>query len=129
MSPRTSTWTEILGSSADAEGTAFGGECFTYRLGNKSRITVKMVEAMVAKVKRMSSMATWLQELSCAGICVFPSFADHLQVSGAIPGTDDKRLWGNLFGMQIIRRDIKCLEGEVSSFTNSRASSAGLCQI
>jgi hypothetical protein len=64
MSPRTSTWTEILGSFGDAKDTAFGGECLTYRLGKQRRITVKIVEAIVAKVKRISSMATWLQELS-----------------------------------------------------------------
>lgn len=64
MSPRTSTWTEILGSSADAEATAFGGECLTYRLGKQRRIIVKIVEAIVARVKRISNMATWLQDFS-----------------------------------------------------------------
>jgi hypothetical protein len=59
MSPRTSTWTEILGSIADAEDTALGGECLTYRLGSRRRITVNVVEAMTAKVKKRSSISTW----------------------------------------------------------------------
>ncbi len=69
ISPRTSTWTEILGSSTDAEATAFGGECLKYRLGKQRRITVKIVEAIVASVKRISNMATWLQNFSLTG-CV-----------------------------------------------------------
>jgi hypothetical protein len=83
-SPRTSTWTEILGSSADAEDTAFGGECLTYRLGKQRRIAVKIVEAIVAKVKRISSMATWLQELSLTEYVLIWSSADHLQIFDAM---------------------------------------------
>jgi hypothetical protein len=64
MSPRTSTWTEILGSSAEAEDIAFGGECLTFRLGKQIRNIVKIVEAIVARVKRISNMATWLQDFS-----------------------------------------------------------------
>jgi len=63
MSPRTSTWTEILGSFADAEETALGGEWLTYRLGRHRRTTVKIVEAMVASVRSSSSIVTWLQQL------------------------------------------------------------------
>ena len=36
----------------------------TYRLGKQRRIIVKIVEAIVARVKRISNMATWLQDFS-----------------------------------------------------------------
>jgi len=63
MSPRTSTWTEILGSLAEPDDVAFGGECLTYRLGQIKSNKVKVVEAITASVKRRSSIATWLQYL------------------------------------------------------------------
>ena len=61
MSPRTSTWTEILGSFADTDVIAFGRECLMYRLGSIRRKTDNVVEANTASVKRRSNIVTWLQ--------------------------------------------------------------------
>jgi hypothetical protein len=55
MSPRTSTWTETLGSS-DERNLGFGGECLMYRLGSISRMMVRVVEAITASVRRRSNM-------------------------------------------------------------------------
>ena len=96
MSPRTSTWTEILGSSADTDDTAFGGECLTYRLGSNRRIAVNIVEAIVASVRSSSSIVTWLQEPLFGSI---RSCADQLQIFDAIPEVVDKELRGGLLGM------------------------------
>lgn len=63
MSPRTSTWTEILGSFPDPDEIVFGGECFVYLLGSMRRIAVKIVDRMTAKVKSISSIVTWLDAL------------------------------------------------------------------
>jgi hypothetical protein len=35
--------------------------------------------------------------------CIDPPFADHLQMLNAIPEADDKRMRGDLLGMQIVR--------------------------
>lgn len=99
MSPRTSTWTEILGSSADTDDTAFGGECLTYRLGSNRRIAVNMVEAIVASIRSTSSIVTWLQEPLSSEFGSIRNCADHLQIFGAIPEVVDKELRGNLLGM------------------------------
>jgi hypothetical protein len=57
MSPRTSTWTEILGSLADPESVTLGGECRTYRVGSSNNKTVNEVEAITATVRSISSIA------------------------------------------------------------------------
>jgi hypothetical protein len=61
ISPRTSTWTEILGSLIEPDDVALGGECLIYRVGQMRSKKVKVVEAITASVKRSSSIVTWLQ--------------------------------------------------------------------
>jgi hypothetical protein len=61
ISPSTSTWTDILGSLAECAAVGFWDCCLINRLGNMSMHRVKVVDAMTANVKRISSMATWLK--------------------------------------------------------------------
>ena len=103
MSPRTSTWTEILGSSADAEAIAFGGECLTYRLGKQRRIIVKIVEAIVARVKRISNMATWLQDFSLTECVLNRALQIISTYSTSFPSLSIER-WRDLTGMAIVMR-------------------------
>jgi hypothetical protein len=56
MSPRTSTWTEILGSLTVPVLVDFGGEWRMYREGSRRMIIVTVVEAITANVKRRSSI-------------------------------------------------------------------------
>jgi hypothetical protein len=64
MSPRTSTWTETLGSS-DERNLGFGGECLMYRLGSISRMMVRVVEAITASVRRRSNMFGEVASRTC----------------------------------------------------------------
>jgi hypothetical protein len=66
MSPRTSTWTETLGSSDECTWD-FGGECLMYRLGNISRTTVKVVEAITASVSKRSNIFRTVALRTCSG--------------------------------------------------------------
>ncbi len=70
MSPRTSTWTEILGSFTELVDVALGGEWLTCRLGNIRRTSVKNVERITvadkstSMVEGKSNIVMWLQMIS-----------------------------------------------------------------
>jgi hypothetical protein len=75
MSPRTSTWTEILGSCFDASGcfsSVRGGECRVYLVGSHSSMIMKVVEASTARVRSNSNMR--FRSMHCVGWSPFTEY-------------------------------------------------------
>ena len=104
MSPRTSTWTEILGSFATPFMVSLGGECLTYRLGSMRRTSVKTVEARTASGKRNSSMVTQL--LVVFEECGRDKVADHLVRYDAIAENETRKTGGRNVKLQGEKRSI-----------------------